>query len=90
MSEQKLNLKNEDLVVRELHGAGFITKSLVRVEKVEKNIFYIEGADGYYADDSVYAFSLENGESINNFTPGFFSKIIRKATEEDKENLEHH
>lgn len=78
-------VKAGDVLVRGLSGGGFTTYSLIEVEHVDDKGIYIEGADGDYAHDSVYRFSTFTGRSVNNYTPGFLSMLIRIATEEDKE-----
>lgn len=81
------DIKAGDMFVREIHGGGMVTESLIEIEEVINDIAYVEGADGDYEADSVYAHSLKNARSINNYTPGFFSKLSRKATAEDIERL---
>lgn len=81
-------LKADDLVVRELHGGGFVSESLVKIDSVLDNGIFIDGVDGDYADDSVYRFSLTTGKSCKNYVPGFYSVLTRIATEKDLEELE--
>ena len=80
------NIKKGDIVVRALHGGGFTSNSLMGIEEVNEDGIFIEDADGDYSDDSVYKFSLTTGKSVNNYTQGFHSEIIRIATEEDLVN----
>lgn len=82
------DLKENDIVVRKLHGGGFVTESLVTIEAVLENGIFIKGADGDYEDDSSYCFDLTTGKSCNNYIQGFRSELSRIATEEDKEELE--
>lgn len=76
-------VKSGDVLVRTLHGGGFVSESLVKVEAVLDNGIFIEGADGDYEDDSVYRFSKSTGQSLNNYSAGFFSKLNRVATDDD-------
>lgn len=78
-------VKSGDKLVRGLTGAGFTTYSLVEVEHVDSTGIFIEGADGDYERDSVYRFSLKTGKSVNNYTAGFYSTLIRLATKEDEQ-----
>lgn len=80
------DVKEGDILVRALTGGGFTTESLLKVEAVEDNGIFIEGADGDYDDGSVYRFSKTTGKSVNNFVSGFRSELIRVATEEDLAN----
>lgn len=82
------NVKNGDVLVRSLIGGGFKTESLVEIESVLDNGIFIEGADGDYEDNSVYRFSKTTGKSMNNYTAGFSSELLRIATKEDLDNLE--
>ena len=80
--------KDGDVVVRNLHGGGFVTNSLVTIEHVDENgTIFIEGADGDYSRDSVYAFHGGNHKSINNYTPGFYSVLSHVATQYDIDEL---
>lgn len=75
-----------NVIVRALTGGGFTTYDLLEIEHVDENGIYIEGADGDYAKDSVYRFDLNTGRSVNNYSPGFYSTLIRIATKEDLKN----
>lgn len=82
------DIKEGDVVVRGLTGGGFTTESLVTIEHVDKSgDVFIEGADGDYAKDSVYRFDRKSGRSVNNYTSGFYSTILRKATDDDIKEL---
>ena len=77
-----------DVLVRSIVGGGFTTYSLVEIEHVDDKGIYIEGADGDYEADSVYRYLLTNGRTAENYVPGFYSELIRVATEEDKKKEE--
>lgn len=78
------NIKAGDVVVRALTGGGFTTYSLLEIEHVDETGIFVEGADGDYEVDSVYRFSKHTGKSANDFIPGFYSTLMRPATEADK------
>lgn len=86
-----LELTSGDIVVRGLYGGGYMSEDLIMIEYVDDqgNIF-IEGADGDYTCESVYRFDRKTLKSVNNFTPGFYSVLHRKATWGDLDNLERH
>jgi len=75
---QLAKLKVGDFVERNLHGAGQVTKGEnVEVFHINKSagIFWVEEWDEKYLKDSVYAYSLETGKSINNYVPGFYHQV---------------
>ena len=83
------NFNEGDIVVRALTGGGFTTEGLVEIDHIDEHgDIFIEGADGDYEHDSVYRFSGKTLKSVNNYTQGFYSTILRKATDDDLENLE--
>tara|TARA_R110000851_G_C12880230_1_gene545952 strand:- start:414 stop:683 length:270 start_codon:yes stop_codon:yes gene_type:complete len=82
MSIDLKGLKKSDIVVRELEGGGFSTKSLVAIEDVNEKGVFIEGCDQDFSDDSTYGYKFD-GSPFSCFTFGFKSKILRKATEQD-------
>jgi len=75
-------LKQGDIVVRELTGGGFKAKSLMEIETVNDKGIFVEGCDGDFSIDSVYGYKF-NGNPFSSYTPGFKSKILRKATKQD-------
>jgi len=78
LAEQLAKLKVGDFVERNLHGAGQVTKGEnVEVFHINKSagIFWVEEWDEKYLKDSVYAYSLETGKSINNYVPGFYHQV---------------
>lgn len=81
------NIKAGDIVVREIHGASHVTECLTSIEYVNTDTIFIQGADEDYSKDSVYSYSRQSGFSNNNYIPGFFARITRKATKEDIKNL---
>ena len=76
------NLNSGDIAVRELIGGGFSTKSLIEIETVNDKGVFVEGCDGDFSHDSVYGYKFD-GSPFSSFTPGFSSKLLRKATEQD-------
>lgn len=82
MSTLLNELKENDIVVRELSGGGFQTKSLLEVETVNEQGVFVEGCDGDFSSDSVYGYNFD-GSPFSSFIPGFKSTILRKATEQD-------
>jgi hypothetical protein len=77
-----LNLSEKDVVVRELVGGSFSTKSLVNIETVNTNGVFIEGCDGDFSEDSVYGYNFD-GTPFASLIPGFKSTLLRKATKQD-------
>lgn len=76
--EQLAELKIGDFVARNLHGAGHTTKGEnAEVFHIDKTagLFWVEEWDEEYFKDSVYAYSLETGKSINNYVPGFYNQV---------------
>lgn len=73
------NLKVGDFVQTELHGAGVVsegdTKEVFHIDKA-KRMFWVEEWDEPYRKDSVYAYSLDTGRTVNNYMPGFFQQVI--------------
>lgn len=82
------DLKEGDVCVCSLVGGGFSTESLTTIEYILNNKIYIEGCDGDFSKDSVYEFSNTTGKSVNNFMTGWYSQLVRIATEEDLLELE--
>lgn len=76
-------VKSGDKLVVGLTGAGFTTYSLAEIEHVDETGIFTEDAEGDYEKNSVYRFSLKDGRSINNYCAGFYSTLIRFATEDD-------
>lgn len=87
MIESLKNIQAGDEIVTELHGGGIVSKHITKIEKVINDIAYAEGADGDYSAESVYAYSLKNGRTINNYIPGFYSILSHKASPEEIEEL---
>lgn len=78
IKEQLSNLQVGDFVKTELHGAGQVSegdKSEVFHIDQKSRIFWIGEWDESYQKDSVYAYSLDTGKTINNFVAGFFSQV---------------
>lgn len=72
------NLKAGDTVKVCVVGAGVTSSPENRVvEHVdpERNLLWLNGADGYYDRKSVYAYSLETGKTVSNYAPGFYAEI---------------
>lgn len=83
-----LNVNTGDTVVRELHGAGVVTKDLIDIEHVANDgTIYADGADMDYNKRSQYAYDGKTGRSCSSYVPGFYSVIVRVATKEDIEEL---
>lgn len=76
------NIKEGDVIVREIEGRGLSMKCLTDIETVNGKGIFIDGCDQDFSDDSVYGFNFD-GSAFANFIPGFKSKILRKATEQD-------
>lgn len=76
--EELVELKVGDFVERNLHGAGHVTKAenseVFHIDKTA-GVFWVEEWDETYLKDSVYAYSLETGKSINNYMPGFYNQV---------------
>jgi hypothetical protein len=76
------NLKVGDFVKCSLHGAGHVTQGedseVFHIDPKAK-IFWIGEWDETYRNDSIYAYSLETGKSINNFMPGFYNQVTAIA-----------
>lgn len=72
----KNDVKKGDSIVKVLYGGGVKTASIATIEKVTKDTIYLKGCDGDYKRDSVYAYDLETGRSIENYIPGFFAELI--------------
>lgn len=59
-------------------GAGVTSspdKRVVEHVDTERNLLWLDGADGDYDRKSVYAYSLETGKTISNYAPGFYAEI---------------
>lgn len=78
------DIKSGDFVVRSIVGGGYTSYSVAKIEHVDKKGIFIEGADGNYEADSECLFSTSDGKSVNNYIPGFYSCLMRLATEADK------
>lgn len=78
IKEQLSQLKVGDFVSKELHGAGEVsdggTSEVFHIDQ-KARIFWIEEWDEKYHKDSVYAYSLDTGRSVNNFIAGFYQQV---------------
>lgn len=71
-------IKKGDTVKICVVGAGVISspeKRVVEHVDTERNLLWLDGADGYYDRKSVYAYSLETGKTVSNYAPGFYAEI---------------
>lgn len=65
-----------DQIVKVIIGGGFETCSIAEIEHVSEDTIYLKGCDGWYDRESLYAYNLHDGRSVNNFIPGFSSRLI--------------
>jgi len=72
----KNDVKKGNKIVKVLIGGGAETASIQKVEKVTDDTIYLEGCDGDYKRDSLYAYDLTTGRACNSFIPGFSSRLI--------------
>jgi len=72
----KSDVKKGSQLVKLLVGGGVETASLVSVEKVTKDTIFLEGCDGDYKRDSVYAYDLGTGRACESYIPGFSSRLV--------------
>jgi ribosomal protein S3 len=70
------DVKKGDQIVKVLIGGGFETASIATIEKVTKGEIYLEGCDGDYNRESVYAYDLATGRACSNYIPGFTARLI--------------
>lgn len=90
IKEQLQNLKVGDTLKRDLHGGGFVTEgedAIVKKIDEQSGIFWTDSSDGGYVKDSLYAYSIATGKSINNMVPGFFHtvrEVVSKKTKAKK------
>ncbi|EPP7233842.1 hypothetical protein ACTOJ1_000757 [Shigella flexneri] len=71
-------IKKGDTVKVCIVGAGVASspeKRVVEHVDTERNLLWLNGADGYYDKKSVYAYSLETGKTVSNYAPGFYAEI---------------
>lgn len=71
-------LKKGQQVVKILIGGGVETATIQTVEKVDKKqkAVFLEGCEGNYKRDSVYAYDMTTGYLCESFIPGFTSRLI--------------
>lgn len=80
LAESLKNIQEGDTIECNLHGAGCVTPAdNAVIKKINKNlgIFWTDNSDGGYVADSLYAFSISTGITVNNMIPGFFMKVSK-------------
>lgn len=70
------DVKKGDKIVKIIIGGGFETCSIQTIEEVTKDTIFLEGADGYYERDTLYAYDLTTGRACESYIPGFSSRLI--------------
>lgn len=84
-----LDLDKGDKVVRRLTGSGVSIEDVLTVESVNEVGIFVQGADGYYAKDSVYGYD-KTGKPLAAGVAGFSSRLVRKALAQGIQDLEEH
>jgi hypothetical protein len=71
-------VKKGQKLVKILIGGGCETASIVTLEKSDKKNkrVYLEGCDGGYTADSVYAYDMTTGRACSSYIPGFQSRLV--------------
>ena len=70
--------KKGERVVKIITGGGVETASIQTVEKADKKTktVWLEGCDGDYNRDSVYAYDQDTGRACQSYIPGFQSRLV--------------
>lgn len=72
------SVKKGSKIVKVLIGGGYETCSVREIEHVdtENKIIYLEGCDGDYNKESVYAYDATSGRECASYIPGFSCRLI--------------
>ena len=78
LKEELKNIKKGDIVSLTLNGTGLVSdgedSEVFHVDK-KSGLFWIGEWDEKYRKDSIYAHSIETGQTVNNIIPAFFKQV---------------